>query len=265
MTKRILVCLAVTFLLSSVTSAQTPATTTDSQREWKLVWSDEFDYSGLPSKDKWDYEVGKIRNRESQYYTRARSENTRVKDGHLVIEARKEKYEKSDYTAGSLVSKADWKYGRIEVRAKIPTGRGMWPAIWMMPRDRRGGWPACGEIDIMENVGFQPDIIHATVHTRSYNHVQGTQKGKTIKTEKPYEKFCVYAIEWNEQQIDFYLDDKKYFTFKNERTGPSEWPFDKAFHLKLNIAVGGSWGGQQGIDDSIFPQQFVIDYVRVYQ
>lgn len=236
-----------------------------SQHAWKLVWSDEFDYAGLPAVEKWDYEVGMIRNRESQYYTKARSENTRVENGHLIIEAHKEDFQKAKYTAGSLKSKGDWKYGRVEVRAKIPTGRGMWPAIWMMPSDRAGGWPACGEIDIMENVGFAPDAIHGTVHTKSYNHMVGTQKGKEIQAEKPYDNFNVYAIEWDEKKIDFYLNEKKYFTFNNEGTGPNEWPFDKAFYLKLNIAVGGSWGAQKGIDDSIFPQQMVIDYVRVYQ
>lgn len=233
--------------------------------KWKLVWSDEFDGQGLPDPEKWDYEVGRVRNNEAQYYTRARSENTRVEEGRLIIEARKEAYQGAQYTAGSLKSKADWRYGRIEVRGQLPTGRGMWPAIWMMPSGRGRGWPACGEIDIMENVGYDPDVIHGTVHTKSYNHTIGTQKGGKIKADKPYDSLHVYAIQWDQQKIDFFFDDTRYFTFKNEGSGDDEWPFDKPFHLKLNIAVGGSWGGAKGIDDEIFPQRFVIDYVRVYE
>ena len=266
-------CLTLIFCAASVAAAGRPENAVNTSAEEsgdrtdnrKLVWADEFDYQGLPDANKWDYEVGMIRNREAQYYTKAREKNTRVEDGNLIIETHKEPFEKAQYTAGSLRSKADWKYGRIEVRAKLPTGRGMWPAIWMLPSDRTERWPACGEIDIMENVGFDPDTIHGTVHTKSYNHTIGTQKGNKTKADKPYETFHVYAIEWDEQKIDVYLDDTKYFTFKNEGTGKNEWPFDKPFHIKLNIAVGGSWGGSKGMDDSIFPQQLVIDYVRIYQ
>ncbi len=263
---RCLTVVTIVLCFSAMTQAAPPAPKKQSAaRSWKLVWSDEFDDAGLPAKNRWDYEEGMIRNNEAQYYAKARSKNTRVENGHLIIEAHKEPFEKAKYTSGSLKSKGAWKYGRIEVRAKIPTGRGMWPAIWMMPTDRSAGWPACGEIDIMENVGFAPRVIHATVHTKSYNHVKGTQKGNEIDADKPYDKFLVYAVEWNENKMDFFLNDKKYFTFRNEGAGPDVWPFDKAFHLKLNIAVGGGWGGQKGIDSSIFPQQFVIDYVRVYQ
>jgi beta-glucanase (GH16 family) len=266
-------CVILTLFLSSMALAGQPEEspagpaqeTGHAPGNRKLVWADEFDYQGLPEATKWDYEVGMIRNREAQYYVKAREKNTRVENGNLIIEAHKEPFERAQYSSGSLRSKADWKYGRIEVRAKIPTGRGMWPAIWMLPSDRSDRWPACGEIDIMENVGFDPDTILGTVHTKSYNHTIGTQKGDKIKAEKPYEGFHVYAIEWDEEKIDFYFDDTKYFTFKNEGTGKNEWPFDKPFHVKLNIAVGGSWGGMKGIDDGIFPQQMVIDYVRVYQ
>ncbi|MBN1818816.1 MAG: DUF3472 domain-containing protein, partial [Sedimentisphaerales bacterium] len=134
--------------------------------QWKLTWGDEFDYTGLPNADKWDYEVGFIRNQEKQYYTKARAENARVEDGMLIIEGRKEKYDRADYTSASIHTwgKQHFLYGRIEVRAKLPTGRGTWPAIWMLGINRRElGWPACGEIDIMENVGFDPDTIHANI------------------------------------------------------------------------------------------------------
>ena len=258
---------------------------------WRLTWSDEFEYSGLPDPQKWDYEEGFVRNNELQYYCPARKENSVVKDGMLVICARKERYanprfradagrsgrrrqrEFAEYTSASVTSrgKVTWRYGRIEVRAKLPTGRGMWPAIWMLcaqeqgPEKRRVGWPACGEIDIMENVGFAPNVIHANVHTAKYNHVKGNGKGDKIAVEKPCDAFHVYAIEWNQQRIDFFVDDKKHFTYENEGTGTDAWPFDAPHYLILNIAIGGSWGGQRGIDDAIFPQEMLIDYVRVYQ
>jgi beta-glucanase (GH16 family) len=235
---------------------------------WTLVWADEFNGEGLPDQSKWNYEVGFIRNREKQYYTKVRLENARVENGMLIIESRKEKYEKGEYTSASLHTwhKAEWLYGRIEVRAKLPTGRGMWPAIWMLGINRREvGWPTCGEIDIMENVGFNPNTIHANVHTKAYNHMKRTNKGSKIKAEKPYEKFHVYAIEWYEDRIDFFLDGRKYFTFENERKTNDEWPFDKPHYLILNAAIGGTWGGQKGIDDTIFPQKYVIDYVRVFK
>jgi beta-glucanase (GH16 family) len=222
----------------------------------------------LPDDSKWSYETGFIRNREKQYYTKARAENARVEDGTLIIESRKEKYEGGDYTSASLHTwhKAEWLYGRIEVRAKLPTGRGMWPAIWMLGTNRsRMGWPTCGEIDIMENVGFDPDVIHANVHTKAYNHRIGTNKGSKTKGDKPYEQYHVYAIEWHENRIDFFFDERKYFTFENEGTGNDVWPFDKPHYLILNAAVGGTWGGQKGIDDNIFPQKYYIDYVRVFR
>jgi len=236
--------------------------------KWELVWADEFNNEGLADQSKWDYEVGFIRNRERQYYTKARIENARAEDGTLIIESRKEKYEDGEYTSASLHTwhKAEWLYGRIEVRAKLPTGKGMWPAIWMLGTNRDTvGWPACGEIDIMENVGFDPDTICANIHTKAYNHVQGTGKGSKIKAEKPYEQYHVYAIEWYEDRIDFFLDDQKYFTFKNEGKGNDVWPYDKPHYLILNAAIGGSWGGQKGIDDAIFPQRYFIDYVRFFK
>ena len=236
--------------------------------KWELVWADEFNYKGLADDSKWSYEVGFIRNREKQYYTKARSENARVENGTLIIESRKEKYEKGEYTSASLHTwhKAEWLYGRIEVRAKLPTGKGMWPAIWMLGTNRgKVRWPACGEIDIMENVGFDPDTICANIHTKSYNHVKRTGKGSKIKGEKPYEQYHVYAIEWYEDRIDFFLDDEKYFTFRNEGTGNDVWPYDKPHYLILNAAIGGTWGGRKGIDDTIFPQKYHIDYVRIFK
>ncbi|MDH7599589.1 MAG: glycoside hydrolase family 16 protein [Sedimentisphaerales bacterium] len=254
--------------------------------DWRLVWSDEFDYEGLPDPNKWAYEEGFVRNEELQYYTIARRENARVEDGVLIIEARREswpnpKYDpnaprrqwqlsrrQAQYTSASLTTKgkAQWTYGRIEVRAKLPFGRGVWPAIWTLGTNiDQVGWPACGEIDIMEYVGFEPNTIWANVHMAKYNHMLGTAKGSTIQIPRPYESFHVYALEWDKEQLRFFVDGKQYFQFNNEHTGIDVWPYDQPHYLLLNLAIGGTWGGQKGIDESIFPQRFVIDYVRVYQ
>jgi len=273
----------------SIARAEAPglrlgANTAVKTEDWNLVWADEFDKPAQPDPAKWTYEEGFIRNNELQYYTRARRENARVENGMLVIEAAKERYripldspgsgkrnkgrEYADYTSASLTTlgKASWTYGRIEVRAKLPAGRGMWPAIWTLGTNiGEVGWPACGEIDIMENVGFDPDTIHANIHTKSYNHVMGTNKGSQITIPKPYQDFHVYAIEWRPERLDFFVDKTKYFTFENEGKGANAWPYDKPQHLILNIAVGGAWGGQKGIDETVFPQRMYVDYVRVYQ
>jgi beta-glucanase (GH16 family) len=243
--------------------------------EWRLVWSDEFDYKGLPDPKKWDYDVGGHGwgNKELQFYTARRNENARVENGWLIIEARKELWQGSEYTSARLVSrgKADWTYGRVEVRAKLPSGRGTWPAIWMLPTGwTYGSWPRSGEIDIMEHVGFDPDVVHASIHTSAYNHTINTQKTAALRVANARRDFNVYAIEWTPEEIRGFVNHQLYFTFRNERpTNPAadfrQWPFDKPFHLLLNLAVGGTWGGQQGVDPTIWPQRFEIDYVRVYQ
>lgn len=237
-----------------------------------LVWSDEFDYTGLPEETKWSYDTANNStgwgNNESQFYTKARLKNAEVKNGYLYINAIKEDYKGFKYTSARLVTKGkgDWLYGRIEVKAKLPNGRGMWPAIWMLPTDwAYGGWPASGEIDIMENVGYNPYVIVASAHTESYNHTRGTQKSATTTVSTCYSAFHVYALEWEANEYRVYVDDLLYFTFTNEGTGYKVWPFNKRFHLLLNVAVGGNWGGAQGIDDSVFPRTMMVDYVRVYQ
>jgi beta-glucanase (GH16 family) len=242
----------------------------DNSPKAKLVWSDEFNYTGLPDSSKWGYDVGGSGwgNNEKQYYTEKRLENAAVKNGILRITAIKESFEGMNYTSARLITKnkGDWKYGRFEIRAKLPKGRGVWPAIWMLSTDwKYGGWPESGEIDIMENVGYLPDSVFGTVHTKAYNHVIGTQKGtKTYRTDLA-DAFHVYTLEWSENLIKIFIDKEQYFTFKNEKKTFNEWPFDQPFHLLMNIAVGGNWGGKMGIDDSIFPQSMEVDWVRVYQ
>lgn len=255
---------------------------------YKLIWSDEFNQPGKPDPTKWTYEYGFIANQEKQYYTDS-LKNARVEDGHLIIEAHKDKVPNKDhnnpdlkntwaqykaeidtaqYTSARLITEglAEWKYGRIEARARLPKGRGMWPAIWMLGENRQeAGWPDCGEIDIMEHVGYDNDTIHGTIHTKAYNHMRGTQKGKTIFINNPNDEFHVFAIEWTPEKIDFMLDGVVYNHIENEHKTEAEWPFDQKFYLILNVAVGGGWGGRMGIDDNIFPQRMEVDYVRVYQ
>jgi beta-glucanase (GH16 family) len=241
----------------------------------KLVWADEFNKPGLPDSSKWSYDKGRgcpencgWGNNELQFYTQHRQENARVEKGCLVIEARKEAFADANYTSARLASKnkGDWKYGRIEAKAKLPAGTGMWPAIWMLPTKwEYGGWPKSGEIDIMENVGYWPDSALGTVHTGAYNGMLGTQKTNGLKITDLSKAFHVYSIEWTPDMISFFIDNKKYNEFKNDHKGIDEWPFDKEFHLLLNIAVGGNWGGKFGVDDKIFPQKMLVDYVRVYQ
>jgi beta-glucanase (GH16 family) len=234
-----------------------------------LVWSDEFDSTGLPDPNKWSYDVGGHGwgNNELQYYTSSRLENARVENGHLVIEARKESIGTNPYTSARLVTKGkgDWTYGRIDVRAKLPKGVGTWPAIWMLGSTTPLKWPDDGEIDIMEHVGYDQGVIHASVHCKKYYHSIGTQKTATITVPDCSEAYHVYSLEWDAESVNMLIDNKPYFNFKNEHSGHDAWPFDKPFHLLLNIAVGGGWGGQKGVDATIFPQKMEIDYVRVYQ
>lgn len=239
------------------------------EAKWKLVWHDEFNYHGLPDSTHWSYDTGGggWGNNELEYYTSKRLANARVQQGKLIIEARKENYQGMKYTSARLVTKGkeDWKYGRVEVRARLPRGRGTWPAIWMLASTTPLAWPDDGEIDIMEHVGFHQGYIHGSIHTKKYNHVIHTQKTDTLLVPDCSSAFHVYALEWDKDRIDVFVDKKKYFSFSNEHSGYDAWPFDQPFHLLLNLAVGGNWGGQKGIDEKIWPQKMEVDYVRVYQ
>jgi beta-glucanase (GH16 family) len=238
------------------------------QDEWRLVWSDEFDTDGLPDPGKWTYEVGYVRNNEAQFYTYGRPGNARIENGLLIIEARKELFNGFEYTSASLTTRgnAEFTYGRVEVKAMLPSGRGMWPAIWMLGSNiDQVGWPACGEIDIMENVGYRKRRIHGHVHYHDDTRGKGARMGESLRLTRPWSRFYLYAIEWYEDRIDFFVDDIKYFTFLKGSGGLDQWPFDRPHYLLINLAVGGSWGGKRGIDDSAFPGRFMIEYVRVYE
>jgi len=242
------------------------------KEEYHLVWSDEFDYTGLPDSTKWTYDTeGNADgwgNREAQYYTKAKKENAWVENGVLTITALKEQFGGKEYTSARLNSKANWLHGRIEVNAKLPKGRGTWSAIWMMPKDwtyNDGNWPNIGEIDIMEHVGHNLGTIHASAHSKDYQWQKNTQQTSTIKIADVDEKFHSYILEWTPELMKAYVDDQLYFEYKNEGLGKSKWPYVKPFYLILNLAIGGAWGSGEGIDDSVFPQTMEIDYVRIYQ
>ncbi|MCX7820086.1 MAG: family 16 glycosylhydrolase [Brevinematales bacterium] len=239
-----------------------------------LVWSEEFDYNGLPDKTKWNFETEGNAwgwgNGEDQFYTDSRLENAIVTNGILKIIALEESMGGKKYTSARINTKgkAEWRYGRFEAKIKLPSGRGIWPAFWMMPAESYyGGWPASGEIDIMEMFGWHnPDTAYFTIHTEAYNHRMNTHKQGYYKDSTIHDKFHVYAVEWFSDRLDFYFDDKKVFTYTKENDSYSVWPFDKPFYIILNNAVGGDWCRQNGgIGNTKFPQILEVDYVRVYK
>lgn len=252
---------------------QADTTQVSQQKRWEFeatpAWQDEFDYTGAPDPAKWGYDIGGHGwgNNELQYYTDSTG-NAFVADGVLTIAARKEKKEGRGYTSARVISKGkgDFLYGRFEIKAKLPSGKGTWPALWMLPTDQAyGGWPKSGEIDIMEHVGFDPDRVHITMHTEAYYFKINTQKTATKVIDGAMDRFHLYRVDWTPDAIRGYIDDALVLEFPNEGKGYQVWPFDKRFHLLMNIAVGGDWGGQKGVDDGGFPARMQVDYVRVYK
>jgi beta-glucanase (GH16 family) len=232
----------------------------------RLVWSDEFNNKGAPDPAKWGYDTGGYGwgNNEAQRYTDSRN-NSVVRGGSLYIIARNEN---KHWTSARLKTKgkAEWAYGYFEIRAKLPEGLGTWPAIWMLPgADAYGPWPRSGEIDIMEHVGFEPGTVHATVNTAAFNHLKNTQKTVSVPVENVSTEFHTYGMEWDSAFIQWYLDGEPIFRFENTGKNTEEWPFNKPFYLILNIAIGGSWGGQRGIDPALKQAVMEVDYVRVYK
>ena len=234
-----------------------------------LVWSDEFDYEGKPDDSKWNYSIGNLNgwgNGEIQKYT-DKSENVNVHNGVCTITALREG-KSNRWTSARIKTehKGKWTGGYIEVRANLPEGVGTWPAIWMMPEaNRYGQWPRSGEIDIMEHVGFDKERVHATIHTKSFNHKIGTQKTRSDILKGATKGFHTYAVYWTQDVIRWVYDGETFYEFQNTGNGWEEWPFDHPFYLILNIAIGGTWGGQQGIDKELKKATMDIDFVRVYQ
>ena len=247
--------------------------------EWQLVWSDEFD-SDVIDEEKWNkllWRPGWVNN-ELQAYT-AETNNIFIENGNLVLQALYQPgytgtdYQgngyTTDYTSGRLntAGKSEWSYGRFEIRAKLPEGVGSWPAIWMLGSSISSiGWPACGEIDIMEHVGFDEGNIHASIHTTAYNHILGTQKTAHINVPTATDSFHVYTLEWTANYMYFMVDDQPlHFVYNDSENDVDKWPFDQSAYLILNLAVGGDWGGAQGVDNSSFPMSMLVDYVRIYE
>ncbi len=238
---------------------------------WVCTWADEFKLDQVDP-FKWNFEINDSGggNNELQYYIK---DNATVKDGILTITGKHETFRTRQYTSSRITThrKGDFRYGRIQIRAKNPVGRGTWPAIWMMPtRSIYGGWPRSGEIDIMEYVGYDPSKIHTTIHTAKFNHKLGTQIGKSM-TMNSTNDFHVYELEWNPGELIWKVDGKQVFNIVyNAKLNDDVpyWeahPFDQEFYLILNLAIGGDWGGAKGVDNKAFPTYFQIDYVRYYQ
>ncbi|TVZ27662.1 glycosyl hydrolase family 16 [Gillisia sp. Hel_I_86] len=235
-------------------------------QELSLIWAEEFDGKKIDT-DIWNFEKGLGHNNEEQYYT-SRAKNIQIKKGLLVIEARKENYKGSKYTSARIttVDKKLFKYGRIQIRAKLPTGNGTWPAIWMLGENRyRDGYPACGEIDIMEHVGKSPTEIHGAIHYPELDNKKLNSSAKSFKIPYSEDGFHTYTIEWDEKSINYFIDDEPFHYFKiedAEREGRDNI-FQKPFYLIINLALGGKWARE--IDNTIFPARFYIDYVRYYK
>jgi beta-glucanase (GH16 family) len=265
----LLLCLFVFASLSAQSQQIDKTSKVSNGGKMQLVWSDEFNYKGLPDPTKWNYDVGGWGwgNNELQYYTKDSLGNASVNNGLLTIVLKQQIMEDRKYSSARLVTKGkgDWIYGRIDVRAKLPKGLGTWPAIWMLGSTTPLKWPDDGEIDIMEHVGFNPGFIHATTHTKSFNHMIGNQKTDTIIVKDFDTQFHDYSVIWNKDSVTILFDNQAYYTFKNNGTGKDAWPFDRPMHLLLNIAFGGNWGGAKGVDDAVLPAKMEIDYVRVYQ
>mgnify|MGYP000441943973 CR=1 FL=1 len=254
---------------TTVTIPTQGATSPTSYPNMSLFWADEFTGSEL-SDNYWSHETGNGSNgwgnNELQFY---RPQNTSTKDGHLIITAKKEPFGGKEYTSSRIVTKVkkEFRYGRVDIRAALPKGQGIWPALWMLASQTTFGstyWPDQGEIDIMEHVGYDPSVVHASVHTNLFNHVLRTQQSAKTIVPTFNTVFHVYRMDWTPDEIKVFLDDKEFFVFKRQGALWQEWPFSQPQHLLINIAVGGNWGGLKGIDDAIFPIKLEVDYVRYY-
>lgn len=274
--------------LTTETQAQIRASFNADQ--WELSWSDEFNYTGIPDPEIWDYEHGYLGfNEELQNYT-DHAENARVKDGVLIIEAHLNdvSLERSkeivnelegsnakvyilgsqEFTSARLITrgKKEFTHARVETRARFNTGRGTWPAIWLLGDEDKNPWPLCGEMDIMEHVGFKPNHVYSAVHSKVSNFMNGAGVSKEIILDDVWGDFHTYSAEWDSQTIRYFVDDVCYHIVEKGERLDDDWPFteDNPFYIILNIAVGGSWGGIKGIDKSAFPQRMEVDYVRVF-
>ena len=232
---------------------------------YQLVWADEFSATSNELTSKWrfeDWAPGRV-NHELQRYVPDDRRTAFVKDGALNIVACKDG---NQVISARMNSRGSWLYGYVEAAIRLPKGKGTWPAFWMMPDDQSKGWPACGEIDIMEEVGVNPNYTSSSIHCQAYNHVKGTQKTAERLIAGAEDEYHVYGLEWTEDYIKTYVDGVKLLEFHNDKAGNNDtWPFNKKFFIILNLAWGGDWGGWNGVDESALPCTMQVDYVRVYQ
>ena len=269
----ILLFFAVVLFSCNTTDDNKQNSSSDIPEGYNLVWSDEFDVDGLPDSSKWNFDTEANEtgwyNNELQYYSDSRLENAKVSNGKLMIIARKEALINADdyggqaYTSARLITKgkANWTYGFMEIRAKLPCGLGTWPAIWLLG-DNDTPWPGNGEIDIMEQVGLHPNEITGTIHTTSTAGTSGD--GSSIIVNDACEVFHNYQLTWTPEIITISVDGIPFHTYNNKGTGTNSWPFDNPQYLLLNLAIGGDMAGPT-VDDAIFPVQMEVDYVRIYQ
>jgi beta-glucanase (GH16 family) len=243
---------------------------------YRLVWADEFSVDGLPDPARWTYDTERNQlgwyNHELQYYAQARPENSRVSGGSLIITARKEDLSGAGlrdwggqhYSSARLITsgKAQWTYGFIEIRAKLPCGRGSWPALWTLSAPPQRAWPDDGELDVMEHVGFEPGVIHATAHTLAYNHTRRNARSAIKLVADACTAFHKYQLTWTTHRIKLGVDDHDYYQYSNDGSGNAEWPFDSPQFLLLNIAVGGDWGGRMGVDDASTSSNEIFCWAR---
>ncbi|MCJ7616405.1 MAG: glycoside hydrolase family 16 protein [Desulfobacterales bacterium] len=260
------VALFVVMILITGCGQQTQTLQEWEREGWTLLWQDEFDGKVLDP-GKWEMEIGGHGwgNYERQFYT-DRTENVRLEDGLLFIEARDEKFITRNYTSGRLKTQGlfSFTYGRVEARMKLPYGQGLWPAFWMLGEDVSSvSWPNCGEIDIMEYIGSEPTNIYGTLHGPGYSGANNIGYFTTLSGNTISEEFHVYVIEWEPDEIRWYVDDEQYFRVTSDQV-PGEWVYDHPFFMLVNMAVGGSWPGYPD-DSTVFPQFLNVDYVRVYQ
>jgi beta-glucanase (GH16 family) len=267
MVRKTLLLILVGLLIAACTQSLLPAQVTPipALAGWNLVWHDEFDGKRI-DRNNWTFDqgAGGWGNGEAEYYT-SRKENARVENGMLVIEARQEKYDDSYYTSARLKTEGlqTFQYGRIEARLKVPEGKGLWPAFWMLGENFPVvGWPDCGEIDIMEFVGREPDLIIGTMHGPGYSGALGFSRWNR-QSYNIADDFHTYAIEWDTNQISWFYDGEKYSTYTREDVGARQWVFDQPYFIILNLAIGGTLGGLVH-PDTQFPAQYLVDHVRVY-
>ncbi|MDR3588258.1 MAG: glycoside hydrolase family 16 protein [Negativicutes bacterium] len=270
LTGHIVLCAVLVLLLLSVGTACGAA----DRAGWTLVWSDEFNGPNgtPPDSTKWRYEIGGggWGNDELEYYT-DRIENSFQENGNLVIRALKENYKGRHYTSARLLTRETFAqaYGRFEARIKIPTGKGLWPAFWMLGSDfdkKEDNWPDCGEIDIMENIGSEPSAIHGSMHGPGYYDDKAITGSFSFADYRKFSAdYHVFAVEWDKDKVRFFVDQNNYETItKQEVLSYGKWVFDKPFFILLNVAVGGEWPGKPG-QATVFPQSMLVDYVRVYK